>query len=189
MLRLTAATRANPMMKTNVRRAPPPPRPRPRPLLPQPLRPPARTCRTALRLKRSGRRVTSPLMVDNKTHMSAKIIHRYRVCVRAFMFVRACECISLMHPLSLTVQGPFGLPAQLRLAALARRRERTLRARSDRYLYTLYTVAVFYALPVVQFVLAFQIVTLSLYILILRQTLGVKLENIKKALFVISCEL
>ncbi|CAH0714033.1 unnamed protein product, partial [Brenthis ino] len=55
-------------------------------------------------------------------------------------------------------QGPFGLPAQLRLAALARRRERTLRARSDRYLYTLYTVAVFYALPVVQFVLAFQII-------------------------------
>ncbi|CAK1601446.1 unnamed protein product [Parnassius mnemosyne] len=48
--------------------------------------------------------------------------------------------------------GPFGLPARLRLAALARRRERTLRARSDRYLYTLVTVAVFYALPVVQFV-------------------------------------
>ncbi|CAG4961741.1 unnamed protein product [Parnassius apollo] len=53
--------------------------------------------------------------------------------------------------------GPFGLPAQLRLAALARRRERTLRARSDRYLYTLVTVAVFYALPVVQFVAVIQL--------------------------------
>lgn len=56
-------------------------------------------------------------------------------------------------------QGPFGLPPRLRLAALARRGGRTLRARSDRYLYTLYTVAVFYALPVVQFVIAFQIVS------------------------------
>ncbi|XP_050346972.1 SID1 transmembrane family member 1-like isoform X1 [Nymphalis io] len=56
------------------------------------------------------------------------------------------------------IQGPFGLPARLRLAALARRGGRTLRARSDRYLYTLYTVAVFYALPVVQFVIAFQII-------------------------------
>lgn len=33
-----------------------------------------------------------------------------------------------------------------------------IRARSDRYLSTLYTVAVFYALPVVQFVTAFQMV-------------------------------
>ncbi|XP_047530128.1 SID1 transmembrane family member 1-like [Vanessa atalanta] len=56
------------------------------------------------------------------------------------------------------IQGPFGLPTRLRLAALARRGGRTLRARSDRYLYTLYTVAVFYALPVVQFVIAFQII-------------------------------
>ncbi|CAF4905303.1 unnamed protein product [Pieris macdunnoughi] len=56
------------------------------------------------------------------------------------------------------VQGPFGLPARLRVAALARQRERTIRARSDRYLYTLYTVAVFYALPVIQFVIAFQVV-------------------------------
>ncbi|CAK1549303.1 unnamed protein product [Leptosia nina] len=56
------------------------------------------------------------------------------------------------------VQGPFGLPARLRLAALAKRRDRTLRARSDRYLYMLYTVAVFYALPVIQFVIAFQVV-------------------------------
>ncbi|CAH2107898.1 unnamed protein product [Euphydryas editha] len=55
------------------------------------------------------------------------------------------------------IQAPFGLPARLRLAALARRGGRTLRARSDRYLYMLYTVAVFYALPVVQFVIAFQI--------------------------------
>ncbi|XP_039751290.1 SID1 transmembrane family member 2-like [Pararge aegeria] len=54
-------------------------------------------------------------------------------------------------------QGPFGLPAAPRLAELARRSTRTLRARSDRYLHTLYTVAVFYALPVVQFVIAFQI--------------------------------
>ncbi|XP_030036425.2 SID1 transmembrane family member 2 isoform X1 [Manduca sexta] len=53
---------------------------------------------------------------------------------------------------------PFGLPARLRVAALARRRARVLRARSDRYLYTLYTVAVFYALPVVQFVVAFQVI-------------------------------
>ncbi|XP_063822873.1 SID1 transmembrane family member 1-like [Ostrinia nubilalis] len=53
---------------------------------------------------------------------------------------------------------PFGLPARLRVAALARRRERVLRARSDRYLTTLATVAVFYALPVIQFVVAFQIV-------------------------------
>ncbi|CAG4967023.1 unnamed protein product [Colias eurytheme] len=55
------------------------------------------------------------------------------------------------------VQGPFGLPARLRLAALARRRGRTLRARSDRYLSMLYTVAVFYSLPVIQFVIAFQV--------------------------------
>ncbi|XP_041986679.1 SID1 transmembrane family member 1-like isoform X2 [Aricia agestis] len=55
-------------------------------------------------------------------------------------------------------QGPFGLPARLHLAALARRGHRTLRARSDRYLYMLATVAVFYALPVVQFVIAFQVV-------------------------------
>nr|AXZ00255.1 systemic interferece defective-1 protein [Hyphantria cunea] len=53
---------------------------------------------------------------------------------------------------------PFGLPARLRVAALARRRERVLHARSDRYLYTLYTVGLFYALPVIQFVAAFQIV-------------------------------
>lgn len=53
--------------------------------------------------------------------------------------------------------SPFGLPATLRVAALSRRRSRVLRARSDRYLYTLYTVAVFYALPVLQFVAAFQI--------------------------------
>ncbi|XP_045768907.1 SID1 transmembrane family member 1-like [Maniola jurtina] len=54
-------------------------------------------------------------------------------------------------------QGPFGLPAAPCVAELARRPPRTLRARSDRYLHTLYTVAVFYALPVVQFVIAFQI--------------------------------
>ncbi|KAL0880554.1 hypothetical protein ABMA27_001786 [Loxostege sticticalis] len=53
---------------------------------------------------------------------------------------------------------PYGLPARLRVAALAQRRERVIRARSDRYLTTLYTVAVFYALPVIQFVAAFQIV-------------------------------
>lgn len=53
---------------------------------------------------------------------------------------------------------PFGLPGTLHVAALARRRGRVLRARSQRYLYTLYTVAVFYALPVVQFVAAFQVV-------------------------------
>lgn len=53
----------------------------------------------------------------------------------------------------------FGLPARLRVAALARRRERTLKARSDRYLYTLYTVGLFYLLPVVQFVVAFQVVS------------------------------
>ncbi|KAJ0175376.1 hypothetical protein K1T71_008535 [Dendrolimus kikuchii] len=53
---------------------------------------------------------------------------------------------------------PFGLPARLHVAALARRHGRVLRARSDRYLYTLYTVAIFYALPVIQFVAAFQIV-------------------------------
>ncbi|XP_060803622.1 SID1 transmembrane family member 1 [Amyelois transitella] len=52
---------------------------------------------------------------------------------------------------------PFGLPARLRLAALARRRGRVVAARSDRYLHTLYTVAVFYALPVIQFVTAFQV--------------------------------
>ncbi|XP_052754737.1 SID1 transmembrane family member 1-like [Galleria mellonella] len=52
---------------------------------------------------------------------------------------------------------PFGLPAELRLAALSRRRARVLAARSDRYLHTLATVAVFYALPVVQFVIAFQL--------------------------------
>ncbi|KAM3959594.1 sid-1-related gene3 [Aphomia sociella] len=51
---------------------------------------------------------------------------------------------------------PFGLPTQLRLAALSRRRARVIQARSDRYLHTLATVAVFYALPVVQFVIAFQ---------------------------------
>lgn len=56
-------------------------------------------------------------------------------------------------------ERPFGLPARLHVAALARRRGRVLRARSDRYLYTLYTVAVFYALPVVQFVAAFQMVS------------------------------
>ncbi|VVC93745.1 unnamed protein product [Leptidea sinapis] len=56
------------------------------------------------------------------------------------------------------VQGPFGLPSRLRLAALSRLRARTLRARSDRYLYMLYIVAVFYALPVIQFVIAFQVV-------------------------------
>ncbi|XP_047986915.1 SID1 transmembrane family member 1-like isoform X2 [Leguminivora glycinivorella] len=61
------------------------------------------------------------------------------------------------RPLS-EADRPFGLPAQLRLAALARRRARVLRARSDRYLHTLYTVAVFYALPVVQFVAAFQMI-------------------------------
>ncbi|XP_068632776.1 SID1 transmembrane family member 1-like isoform X2 [Battus philenor] len=55
-------------------------------------------------------------------------------------------------------QGPFGLPAELRLARLARRRERTLRSRSDRYLYTLATVAVFYALPVLQFVAVIKII-------------------------------
>ncbi|XP_045534667.1 SID1 transmembrane family member 1 isoform X2 [Papilio machaon] len=55
-------------------------------------------------------------------------------------------------------QGAFGLPARLRLAQLARRRERTLRARSDRYLYTLLTVAVFYALPVLQFVAVVKII-------------------------------
>lgn len=53
------------------------------------------------------------------------------------------------------------MPAAPRLAELARRPTRTLRARSDRYLHTLYTVAVFYALPVVQFVIAFQIVRRS----------------------------
>ncbi|KAF9411708.1 hypothetical protein HW555_009574 [Spodoptera exigua] len=52
---------------------------------------------------------------------------------------------------------PFGLPARLHVAALARRRARVLAARSDRYLYTLYTVGLFYALPVLQFVAAFQI--------------------------------
>lgn len=52
---------------------------------------------------------------------------------------------------------PFGLPARLRVAGLARRRARVLAARSDRYLYTLYTVGLFYALPVLQFVAAFQI--------------------------------
>ncbi|XP_048480438.1 SID1 transmembrane family member 2 [Plutella xylostella] len=52
---------------------------------------------------------------------------------------------------------PYGLPPSLRLAALSRRRGRTLQARSDRYLHTLYIVAVFYALPVLQFVSAFQI--------------------------------
>ncbi|CAG9578060.1 unnamed protein product [Danaus chrysippus] len=55
-------------------------------------------------------------------------------------------------------QGPFGLPARLHLAALARRGGRTLRARSDRYLSMLYTVSVFYALPVIQFITAFQII-------------------------------
>ncbi|XP_032514912.2 SID1 transmembrane family member 2-like isoform X2 [Danaus plexippus] len=55
-------------------------------------------------------------------------------------------------------QGPFGLPARLHLAALARRGGRTLRARSDRYLSMLSTVAVFYALPVIQFIAAFQII-------------------------------
>lgn len=64
------------------------------------------------------------------------------------------------RPLS-EAERPFGLPKQLRLDALARRRGRVLRARSDRYLHTLYTVAVFYALPVVQFVAAFQIVSAS----------------------------
>ncbi|GBP98566.1 SID1 transmembrane family member 2 [Eumeta japonica] len=52
---------------------------------------------------------------------------------------------------------PFGLPAQLRLAALARRHHRVLRARSNRYLWILITVATFYALPVMQFVAAFQV--------------------------------
>lgn len=52
---------------------------------------------------------------------------------------------------------PFGLPARLHVAALARRHDRVLRARSKRYLYTLYTVGLFYALPVVQFVAAFQV--------------------------------
>lgn len=55
---------------------------------------------------------------------------------------------------------PFGLPARLRVAGLARRRARVLAARSDRYLYTLYTVGLFYALPVLQFVAAFQIVSI-----------------------------
>ncbi|KAH9642081.1 hypothetical protein HF086_007201 [Spodoptera exigua] len=55
---------------------------------------------------------------------------------------------------------PFGLPARLHVAALARRRARVLAARSDRYLYTLYTVGLFYALPVLQFVAAFQIVSI-----------------------------
>ncbi|CAB3250871.1 unnamed protein product [Arctia plantaginis] len=55
-------------------------------------------------------------------------------------------------------ERPFGLPARLHVAALARRRERVLHARSTRYLYTLYTVGLFYALPVIQFVAAFQIV-------------------------------
>ncbi|XP_063382962.1 SID1 transmembrane family member 1-like isoform X1 [Cydia fagiglandana] len=67
------------------------------------------------------------------------------------------EAVANARPLS-EVDRPFGLPAELRLAALARRRARVLRARSDRYLHTLYTVAVFYALPVVQFVAAFQMV-------------------------------
>ncbi|XP_063374990.1 uncharacterized protein LOC134662645 [Cydia amplana] len=67
------------------------------------------------------------------------------------------EAVANGRPLS-AVDRPFGLPAELRLAALARRRARVLRARSDRYLHTLYTVAVFYALPVVQFVAAFQMV-------------------------------
>ncbi|XP_026314118.1 SID1 transmembrane family member 1-like isoform X2 [Hyposmocoma kahamanoa] len=53
---------------------------------------------------------------------------------------------------------PFGLPAKLNVAALARRHTRTLIARSDRYLSTLFTVAVFYALPVLQFVVTFQII-------------------------------
>uniref|UniRef100_A0A2A4K1B3 Uncharacterized protein n=1 Tax=Heliothis virescens TaxID=7102 RepID=A0A2A4K1B3_HELVI len=53
---------------------------------------------------------------------------------------------------------PFGLPPRLHVAALARRRARVLAARSDRYLYTLYTVGLFYALPVLQFVAAFQVV-------------------------------
>ena len=54
---------------------------------------------------------------------------------------------------------PFGLPARLHVAALARRRARVLGARSDRYLYTLYTVALFYSLPVLQFVAGYQIVS------------------------------
>ncbi|KAJ8721751.1 hypothetical protein PYW07_002526 [Mythimna separata] len=53
---------------------------------------------------------------------------------------------------------PFGLPARLHVAALSRRRARVLAARSDRYLYTLYTVALFYSLPVLQFVAAYQVV-------------------------------
>ncbi|CAG9785356.1 unnamed protein product [Diatraea saccharalis] len=52
---------------------------------------------------------------------------------------------------------PFGLPARLHVAALSRRRARVLRARADRYLTLLLTVAVFYALPVMQFVFTFQI--------------------------------
>ncbi|XP_061704114.1 SID1 transmembrane family member 1-like isoform X3 [Cydia pomonella] len=67
------------------------------------------------------------------------------------------QAVANARPLS-EADRPFGLPAELRLAALARRRARVLRARSDRYLHTLYTVAVFYALPVVQFVAAFQMV-------------------------------
>lgn len=71
---------------------------------------------------------------------------------------------SQVPPVAQAAARPFGLPARLRVAALARRRARVLGARSDRYLYTLYTVGLFYALPVLQFVAAFQIVsTLPLY--------------------------
>ncbi|RVE45311.1 hypothetical protein evm_010016 [Chilo suppressalis] len=54
-------------------------------------------------------------------------------------------------------QSPFGLPARLHVAALSRRRARVLKARADRYLTTLLTVAVFYSLPVLQIVFTFQI--------------------------------
>ncbi|KAL4715384.1 hypothetical protein ACJJTC_015155, partial [Scirpophaga incertulas] len=57
------------------------------------------------------------------------------------------------------VSGPFGLPARLHVAVLARHRQRVLTARADRYLTALATVAVFYALPVLQLVFAFQLVS------------------------------
>lgn len=53
---------------------------------------------------------------------------------------------------------PFGAPTRLNVAVMAWRRAHMLRARSDHYLHTLYIVAIFYALPVLQLVANFQLV-------------------------------
>lgn len=98
------------------------------------------------------RQIDSPFPTSNKRPFGLNS----HTCATRVWSLCECEYVSQCERVQ---QGPFGLPTELRLAALAQRRDRTLRARSDRYLYTLATVAVFYALPVVQFVAVVQMVS------------------------------